>query len=116
MTPTAIARLFSAGKFEEAAPYLADSVEWFIYEEDKHFSGQTQVMAFAREIASYFASITTDFREYGLMEQDGKVAVYGYGKFIRDGEVVNEVNSCDVYEFDGGMVVRVHSYCNSKKK
>lgn len=46
-----IARLFSAGKFDLAAPYLAETVAFHIYEDDKHLIGKMQVLEFCSGIA-----------------------------------------------------------------
>ncbi|MEJ2880461.1 nuclear transport factor 2 family protein [Pedobacter sp. GR22-6] len=109
-----VARLFSGGKFAEVADRLADEVEFHIYEDRKHLIGKAQVMEFCKGIADYFSSIETDFREGGSLVAEGKVVIYGYGEFKRDGELVNAVHSCDVYEFDAmGRIRTIHSYCNS---
>lgn len=111
----AIARLFSGGKFEEVADRLSEDVEFHIYEDHRHLIGKTDVLEFCKGIAAYFASIETDFRESGSLVAEGKAVIYGYAEFKRDGELLNAVNSCDVYEFDAdGKISRIHSYCNSK--
>ncbi|TCD01405.1 hypothetical protein [Pedobacter psychroterrae] len=110
----AIARLFSGGKFGQVADRLADEVEFHIYEDHKHLIGKAQVLEFCNGIAEYFASVETDFKERGSVASESKVVIYGYGAFKRNGELVNAVHSCDVYEFDGeDMIIQIHSYCNS---
>lgn len=111
-----IARLFSAGKFDLAAPHLSETVAFHIYEDDTHLTNKTQVLEFCSGIADYFASVQTNFQESGHLVSGDKVVIYGFGEFRRDGELINLVNSCDVYEFNAqGMVDQIHSYCNSKK-
>jgi hypothetical protein len=109
-----VAKLFSDGKFEQVAGRLADDVEFHIYEDKKHLIGKTEVLDFCKGIADYFASVDTTFREDGHLVSADKVVIYGYGEFRRDGELVNAVHSCDVYEFNPeGMILKIHSYCNS---
>ena len=75
------------------------------------------MLSFCRQVAAYFASVTTDFKEYGSLVDGNKVAVYGHAEFRRDGEIINEVNSSDFYEFnDDGKIQKIYSYCNSKEK
>ncbi|MEJ2880940.1 nuclear transport factor 2 family protein [Pedobacter sp. GR22-6] len=110
----AVARLFSGGKFDEVSDRLAHEVEFHIYEDQKHLIGKAQVLEFCKGIADYFSTIDTDFRESGSLVGEGKVVIYGYGEFKKDGQLVNAVHSCDVYEFnDDGMIAKIHSYCNS---
>jgi hypothetical protein len=112
----AVARLFSGGKFEQVADRLSDDVEFHIYEDQKHLMGKSEVLAFCRGIAAYFASVETEFKESGSVACEGKVVIYGYGEFKRDGVLVNAVHSCDIYEFDAdGMIIKIHSYCNSRQ-
>ena len=112
-----IARLFSCGKFDQVAYRLSDDVEFHIYEDKKHLIGKPEVLEFCKEIAEYFASVETDFNESGSIAGEGKVIIYGYGEFKKDGILVNAVHSCDVYEFNGnGMIAKIHSYCNSQQQ
>ena len=113
---TEIASSFSGGKFEEVADYIADDVEWNIYEEKMVVSGKSEVLKFCRSVAEYFKSVTTKFEMYGMVADDSKVSIYGRAEFIREGETVNIVHSCDVYEFDGEWkMLKIYSYCNSKQ-
>ncbi|RZM28800.1 MAG: hypothetical protein EOO88_07490 [Pedobacter sp.] len=111
------ARLFSGGKFHQVAGALSDDVEFHIYEDKKHLIGKSEVLEFCKSIAEYFVSIETDFKECGNVVGDDKVVIYGYGEFKKGGELVNAVHSCDVYEFnDDGMILKIHSYCNSQQQ
>lgn len=109
-----ISKLFSGGKFEEVADRLANDVEWNIYEDSRRLLGKEQVLAFCRQVAAYFDSVTTNFEEYGSLCDGNKVAIYGHAEFIRDKKIVNEVNSADLYEFNkDSEIQKIYSYCNS---
>ncbi|NCT73511.1 MAG: nuclear transport factor 2 family protein [Chitinophagaceae bacterium] len=111
-----IARLFSEGHFDLAAPFLTETVTWHIYEEKQALTGKKAVLDFAAQIAEYFRSVTTAFETSGCIAEGNTVAVYGKATFSRNGNTINSVNSCDVYEFDAaGNIVNIHSYCNSSR-
>lgn len=100
-----VARLFSGGKFDEAAGHLSEDVEFYIYKDKKHLIGKAQVMKFCKGIADYVDSVDTHFIEIGQMVSDDKVVIYGYGEFKRGEQLVNAVHSCDVYEFNAQVSV-----------
>jgi cytochrome oxidase Cu insertion factor (SCO1/SenC/PrrC family) len=110
-----VALSFSGGKFEDVADYVAENVEWNVYEEKMSITGKSDVLKFCRSVAEYFKSVTTKFEMFGIVADDTKVAIYGRAEFIRESKTVNIVHSCDVYEFDAeGKILKIYSYCNSK--
>ncbi|GGH20890.1 nuclear transport factor 2 family protein [Mucilaginibacter phyllosphaerae] len=114
-TNTQVVQLFSGGKFDEVEDYLAENVEWIIYEENMTINGKTEVLKFCRSVAEYFKTLATKFETFGLVADGDKVAIYGRAEFIREEKTVNVVHSCDVYEFDAdGKIFKIYSYCNSK--
>lgn len=112
-----IARQFSSGEFAGIEKHLAPEVEFHIHEDDTHLIGKDQVIQFCRKIASYFATIETDFQINGIVAAEERVVVYGIGYFKREGVLLNVVNSCDVYEFNPDVqILRINSYCNSQSR
>ncbi len=112
-----VATLFSGGKFEEAADDIAENIEWHIYEEKMQLNGKQEVLNFCKEVTKYFKSMTTNFENFGVVEGDAKVAIYGRAEFIRESERASVVYSCDIYEFNAeGKIAKIYSYCNSEKK
>lgn len=113
-TNTEVVQLFSGGKFDDVEDYLAENVEWSIYEEKMTLNGKTEVLKFCRSVAEYFKSLTTKFETFGLVADVDKIAIYGRAEFIRESNTVNVVHSCDVYKFDtDGKILKIYSYCNS---
>ncbi|HEX6181522.1 MAG TPA: hypothetical protein VFZ47_09755 [Chitinophagaceae bacterium] len=111
-----IAQLYSGGKFAEIEDHMSDTIEWYVYEDNKTYSGKESVIAFANSVSEYFRSVTTKFETFGILEEDNKIAIYGRGEFIRGAKTVNVVHSCDVYEFNAhGKIEKVYSYCNSNR-
>ena len=116
MTKREIAESLSGADFEKVGDKLSENIEWNIYEESMFIKGRQAVIEFSDKVKEYFQTITTDFKTTGVIEDENKIVIYGQAEFIRDGEIINNVNSCDVYEFDADeKVSKVHSYCNSKK-
>ncbi len=111
-----VAQLFSGGDFEQVSDYLAEDVEWNIYEDAQQIKGKQDVIDFCRKIAKYFKSVTTKFEMFGMIESENKVSIYGRAEFIRESKTVSIIHSCDVYEFDSfSKIKKICSYCNSKK-
>ncbi len=115
MTLKQIAEAFSNGNFEMAYPYLADNVQWTVVGED-YFDGKKAVMGNCGQVASYFKSVTTNFRTINIIADNNRVAVSGTAEFFRDGKRVNFVSACDVYEFnDNNELQTITSYCIQDK-
>jgi molybdopterin converting factor small subunit len=116
MTPKQIAEAFSNGNFEVTYPHLADDVQWTVIGED-NFDGKKAVMDNCEQVAGYFKSVTTNFKTINIIADNNRVAVSGTAEFIRDGDRVNFVSACDVYEFnDKNKLLTITSYCIADKK
>ncbi|MBK6723876.1 MAG: nuclear transport factor 2 family protein [Acidobacteria bacterium] len=111
-----IAERFSSGQFDSVYDHLADDVEWDVIADFK-VRGRSAVIEKCGQIASYFASVTTNFRTLNTIVDGSRVAINGTAKLIKDGEVVSSVSSCDVYEFNNdGRLARITSYCITDKR
>lgn len=110
------AKQFSAGNFATVTDKLSEDVEWNMYEDGLRVKTRKEVSLFCKQVSDYFKTVTTKFETYGILEEGNRVSIYGRAEFIRDSVTVNVVQSCDVYEFDkDGMILVIHSYCNSQK-
>jgi hypothetical protein len=115
MTQKQIAEAFSSGNFELTYSYLADNVQWIVVGED-YFGGKKAVMDNCGQVASYFKSVTTNFKTINIIADNNRVAVSGTAEFIRDNKRVNFVSACDVYEFnDNNELQTITSYCIQDK-
>ena len=115
MTQKQIAQAFSKGNFELTYSYLADNVQWTVVGED-YFDGKKSVMDNCGQVASYFKSVTTNFKTINIIADNNRVAVSGTAEFIRDDKRVNFVSACDVYEFnDNNELQTITSYCIQDK-
>ena len=115
MTKLEIAQLFSGGQFEKCFDYLTEQTVWNSPGEQL-LTGRREIEPFCKNIAAYFNSVTTNFKQLNLIENDRCVAINGTAAFIREGKMVSFVSSCDVYEFDtDNKIVSIHSYCITER-
>ncbi len=106
-----IAEDFSNGRFELAYENLSENVEWHVFGE-RILTGKKAVIENCEQTASYFKTVTTDFKTHNIIEGPGRVAINGRAEFFLDGKSLSVVNACDVYEFDeAGHLLKICSYC-----
>ncbi|MCU0435192.1 MAG: nuclear transport factor 2 family protein [Bacteroidia bacterium] len=105
-----IAIAFSTGQFESCFNHLSKNVSWHIAGE-KQLSGIDAVVQFCLDTAAYFASVETHFTIHHVLDDHGKIAVTGNAVFLKNNIKVSEVNSCDVYCFENGLLTEITSYC-----
>jgi ketosteroid isomerase-like protein len=111
MTNTEIAKSFSNGEFERVYEHFAENAEWVVVGENK-FCGKQAIIANCEKVASYFKTVTTDFKTVDVITEDRKVAVSGTASFKRDDGQTSTTSACDLYEFDdAGDVIKISSYC-----
>ena len=115
LTKKEIAELFSRGDFERTYPYLSEKIEWNVI---KNFEckGRKEVIEQCEKTAKYFESITTDFKQLDVIENDNKVAITGTAELSENGKRIEFISACDVYEFDNNeMLQKITSYCLVEK-
>jgi hypothetical protein len=111
MTKSEIAQLFSSGQFDNCFDYLTDQTIWNTPGE-QFLTGRSEIEPFCKKIAVYFSSVTTNFTQLNLIENENCVAINGTAEFIREGKRVAFISSCDVYEFDSDRnIASINSYC-----
>jgi ketosteroid isomerase-like protein len=111
MTKSTIAQAFSGGNFTQCFPYLTDQTVWNTPGE-QYLKGRQEIETFCEKISAYFTSVTTNFQQLNLIENENCVAINGTAEFIRDGKRLSFVSSCDVYEFDEENKIKsITSYC-----
>ncbi|MCS4434584.1 hypothetical protein [Aquiflexum gelatinilyticum] len=102
---------FSLGKFEEVYAAMADNIRWEIIGEQT-LEGKEMVKLHCQNIATYFQSVSTDFKIHQTIEENGKVAIIGLGEFSREGIMISKISACDVYQFDSeNKISSIASYC-----
>jgi hypothetical protein len=115
-SPREIAEAFSNGNFEQTFPYLSEDIVWNVIGEN-FFKGKSDVVENCRQTAEYFKSVQTDFKTEDVIVADNKVVIRGTGEFFRDGESINFIIACDVYEFnEKNELAKISSYCIPAKE
>lgn len=116
MTKSEIAQAFSGGQFAKCLDSLTDQTIWNIPGE-QFLKGKNEIEPYCKNITAYFSSLTTNFTQLNLIENNYCIAINGTAEFIRDGKRVSFVSSCDVYEFDAeNKILSIHSYCITERK
>ena len=115
MTKTEIAQAFSNGHFEKCFPYFTEQTIWNTPGEQL-LTGKSEIEQFCEKIAAYFSSVDTRFQQIHLIENEYCIAINGTAEFIRDGQRVSFISSCDVYEFDEhNNIISITSYCTTQR-
>lgn len=111
MTKSEIAIAFSNGDFHKCFNFITDETIWNTPGEH-YLLGKETIIAFCNKTSAYFNSLTTNFKQLNVIENDRCVAVNGTAEFIKDGQMVSFVSSCDVYEFTSeNKIISITSYC-----
>ena len=111
MTKLELAVAFSNGKFKKCFNYLTEQTIWNIPGE-QNLSGKVAIVAFCEKTASYFKSVTTNFKQLHVIENENCVAITGTAEFISEGKRIAFVSSCDVYAFtSNNEIMSITSYC-----
>ena len=115
MTKKEIAENFSNGKFDLCFDYITEQTFWDTPGE-QYLKGKKEIEVFCKNIANYFKSVTTNFKQLNLIENENAVVINGTAEFLRNGKRISFVSSCDVYKFDeDNNIVSIHSYCITEK-
>jgi hypothetical protein len=109
LTPSEIAVAFSSHRFDEAEPYLADNVFWDLVAAQPRLD-KPEVIALTAESAEALTTITTTFIDQRVIDGGDTVVVDSVVEYIADDGEKSVVSSCDLYEFENGLVVHIRSY------
>lgn len=114
MTKSEIAIAFSNGDFHKCFNFITDETIWNT-PGAQHLLGKESIIAFCNKTSAYFNSLTTNFKQLNVIENDRCVAINGTAEFIRGEQLVSFVSSCDVYEFTPeNKIISITSYCITK--
>jgi hypothetical protein len=108
MNQQQIAEAFSSHRFAETYDYLSPDVRWTAVG-GPAFVGRDAVIATCEGSAAELASTTTTFRSFRSIVGTDAVVVDAVAEY-REPDGVSIVSSCDLYDFDEGLVVAITSY------
>ena len=109
LTPSEIAVAFSSHRFDEAEPFLAENVFWDLVAANPRLD-KAEVLALTAESADALKTITTTFIDQRVIESGDTVVVDSVVEYVADDGEKSVVSSCDLYEFEGGLIVHIRSY------
>ena len=109
MNAVQIAEAFSGHRFPETYPHLSPTVRWHVVGAST-LDGRDAVVAACGKSAAELAGVTTTFRAFRSIASGDTVVVESLADYVdADGET-STVASCDIYDFDGDLLVSVTSY------
>jgi hypothetical protein len=104
-----IARSFSGHDFEAVYPHLAESVQWDLTGADV-IVGRPAVIELCRATTAELTDTTTHFTRFRTVVGEGSVVVDSVAEFTDSDGDKSVVASCDIFDFEQGLVVRITSY------
>jgi hypothetical protein len=104
-----VAEAFSAHRFTETYPHLAEDVTW-VARGGSTTVGRDAVVAACETAASELATMTTNFSTYRTIDGGDTIAVETVGRYVDNEGTVSHVASCDLYIFGNGRLTEIISY------
>lgn len=109
LTPPQIAEAFSTHRFDAVYPHLADHVQWEAVGASPTV-GKPAVVAACRQAAAEMAATTSHIRRLTTVVGEQAVVVDSVVGYAGGGQPDCTVASCDIYEFQAGLVAKITSY------
>jgi hypothetical protein len=110
MTNQQISEDFSKHHFEITFPHFSDTIQWHLIG-DKVLIGKDDIMEMCRQSAQYLSGVTTRFKKFKTIISDNCVVVDSLADYIDESGDITTISSCDIYEFIGGQLSEITSYC-----
>lgn len=105
----ALARAFSSHRFDEVYDHLEANVRWVSVGEST-VEGREAVIGLCKASQRELAGVRTDFTRFVVAGSDDVVAVDVVARYTAPDGDESAVSSCDVYEFDSGLLRMITSY------
>jgi SnoaL-like domain len=109
MNAVRIAEAFSGHRFPETYPHLSPNVHWTVIGAST-LDGRDAVVAACERSATELAGVTTTFRAFRSIASGDTVVVESLADYVDADGGTTTVASCDIYDFDGDLLVRITSY------
>ena len=108
-TPQQIAEAFSGHRFSDAYDHLAADIQWVLIG-SATIQGRDQVIQTCEQTAAELTDTTTEFLRFLTIAGTGAVAVDTVARYVGADGTTSVVSSCDIYEFNKGVVAAITSY------
>jgi len=114
LTPVEIAVAFSTHRFTEAEPYLAEGVFWDLVG-GKPLLTKAEVLELGASSTEVLESNkSTTFLEQRVIDGGDTVVVDSVIEYVSEQSETSVVSSCDLYEFENGLVTHIRSYAGER--
>ena len=104
-----IAEAFSGHRFSDAYDHLAADIQWVLIGGET-IQGRDQVIQTCEQTAAELTETTTEFLRFLSIAGTGAVAVDAVARYVGADETTSVISSCDIYEFNKGVVAAITSY------
>ena len=113
LTPAEIAVAFSSQKYDEVEPYLAESIFWDLVAARPRLD-KGEVLVLLRETKQNLKVLTSNFLEQRVIDGGDTVVVDSVVEYVDSTGEKSVVSSCDLYEFEGGLVTHIRTYAGER--
>lgn len=104
-----VAEAFSSHRFAEAYPVLASHVRWNLVG-GSPLDGRDAVIEACEASAGFLSQMTTEFRRFKVVVGSDAVAIDSLAEYVDADGKTSVVSSCDIYEFENGVLSAITSY------
>jgi hypothetical protein len=104
-----IAEAFSTHQFATAYPYLSDQIEWNMIGGEV-IRGKEAVIETCDQSSMYLSTVKTTFNKFKTFVGENSVVIDSLAAYIDEKNNKSVVASCDIYEFQNGMLQAITSY------
>ncbi|MFI5916776.1 nuclear transport factor 2 family protein [Dactylosporangium sp. NPDC051541] len=105
----AVANAFSGHRFTDAYPFLAEDVVWNIMGGEA-LHGRDAVIAACESTLAGLTATTTEHTRFVTVADAGRAAVDTIARYTAADGSTTVVASCDIYEFNDGILTTITSY------
>lgn len=109
LTPSEIAVAFSTHRFDEAEPYIAETVFWDLVGGSPCLE-KSELLKLTGESSQALEKLTVTPIDLRVVDGGDTIVVDHVTEYLDEDGEKSVVSSCDLYEFEGGLVVHIRSY------
>lgn len=113
LSNTDIATAFSTQRYDEIEQHLAADVFWDLVG-GKPRLDRVEVLELLRGTQENLRELQSTFLEQRVIDGGDTVVVDSVIEYVADDGERSVVSSCDVYEFEGGLVTHIRSYAGER--
>ena len=113
LTATEIAVAFSSQNYDEVEPYLAEDIFWDLVAANPRLD-KGEVLVLLRGTKQNLKVLTSTVLEQRVIDGGDTVVVDSVIEYVDSNGEKSVVSSCDLFEFEGGLVTHIRSYSGER--